>query len=230
MMNYKNFFYFDLETVSFYDNFQTFTEKDERGSNVFKDRCNRRKNTNESYNKIVQLAYEDNAALVPEYGKIVAIAFAYFEEGKLKLSSKTIENDDEQSLIEWISRLFAKVDDLGFILSGHNIKGFDIPYLVKKLTMYGFKVPKCLNTLGKKPWEIKIMDTMDMWKGTSWENCFLDELTWALDIPSPKDEMSGSNVGHEYWQNNNIEGIGRYCKKDVKVLVDICEKIQKSQG
>jgi DNA polymerase elongation subunit (family B) len=229
-MNYKKFFYFDLETVSFYKDFDTFNLQDARGANIFKDRCNRRKNSNDSYNQSVELAYADTAALVPEYGKIVAIAFAYFEGDQLKISSKTIENDDEKPLIEWISRLFKKVDDLGFTVTGHNIKGFDIPYIVKKLTMYGFKVPACLNTLGKKPWEIKVMDTMDMWKGTSWENSFLDELTWALDILSPKDEMSGADVREEYWQKNNIEGIGKYCKKDVKVLVDICKKIQYSQG
>lgn len=229
-MDYKKFFYFDLETVSYFRDYEEFKVKDPRGSNVFKDRWNRRKNNNDSYDKTLEKAYIDNAALVPEYGKVVVIAFAYFEEGKLKLSSKAIEEDDEKVLMEWISRLFAKVDDLGFTVAGHNIKGFDVPFLVKKMTMYGFRVPRCLTTLGKKPWEVKMMDTMDMWKSTSWENSFLDEVTWALGIPSPKDEMYGGQVGYEYWEKGNIEGIGKYCRKDVKVLVDVCEKIQKSQG
>lgn len=230
-MNYKNFFFFDIETVSGHEDFDEFGAIDEAGSASFYKRWKRRKGNNSMWNDDIRLAYKINAPLTPEYGKIVSIAYAFFTpSGELTLAAKSISNDNEEEFVNWIKRLFDKVSELKKVPCGHNIKGFDIPYIVKKIMKYGMKVPSVLNTLGKKPWEVNMFDTSDAWKGTAWDVSSLDELTLMLGLESPKDEMTGAMVSEAYWNDNDIEGIEKYCLKDTKALVEICEKIQYSMG
>ena len=52
-----------------------------------------------------------------------------------------------------------------------------------------------LNVSGKKPWEIKHLDTMELWKFGDFKNyTSLDLLTYIFKIPTPKDDMDGSQV------------------------------------
>jgi hypothetical protein len=40
-------------------------------------------------------------------------------------------------------------------------------------------------------------------------------LTAIFDIPTPKDDIDGSMVGHVYWNENQLDRICTYCQKDV---------------
>ena len=227
MINLNNVFAFDLETVPFFETFDDFLEHDPRGADLFMKRAIRRSSSNEIWNGPIPEVYQRNAALFPEFGKVVTIAFSYFDKTR-KLSVKSIENDDEKEFLKWIVKLFNKVDETRWVLAGHNIKGFDIPFLFKKILSYGLNMPICLNTFGKKPWEINILDTMDIWKGTSWDSSSLDEVTYSLGLDSPKDVMFGAEVSNEYWKNKNLKGIETYCKKDTIAVVKILEEMKKS--
>ncbi len=59
----------------------------------------------------------------------------------------------------------------------------------------GLIIPEILDNAGKKPWEVKLLDTMDLWKFGDYKNyTSLELLTSVLGIPTPKDDIDGSMV------------------------------------
>jgi hypothetical protein len=114
-------------------------------------------------------------------------------------------------------------------LCGHNIKKFDIPWLVKRMIINKVPVPPQLQLWGKKPWEIVHVDTGELWSMGSWDGYIsLDLLSASLDIPSPKDNMSGAYVGHAFWYDKDYIKIKDYCEEDVKCVARICHKLSNS--
>jgi len=77
------------------------------------------------------------------------------------------------------------------------------------------KLPKKLNLVGKKPWEIPHLDTMELWKFGDYKHySSLKLLTSILGIPSPKDDIDGSEVASVYYKEKDLDRIVTYCEKD----------------
>jgi hypothetical protein len=49
-------------------------------------------------------------------------------------------------------------------------------------------------------------------------------LAKCFGIPSPKEDLDGSLVGPIYWQQNDLERIANYCKKDIITTAQIFMK------
>ncbi len=79
-----------------------------------------------------------------------------------------------------------------------------------------------LDNSGKKPWEIKLLDTMDLWKFGDYKNyTSLELLTSVLGIDTPKDDIDGSMVAGIFYGEDDIERIVRYCEKDVLAVAQV---------
>jgi phage pi2 protein 07 len=86
----------------------------------------------------------------------------------------------------------------------------------------GVKIPDKLNLVGKKPWEVAHLDTMELWKFGDYKHyTSLKLLTKILGIPSPKDDIDGSEVAKVYYQEKNIDRIIAYCEKDVVAVAQV---------
>lgn len=221
IINKEKLFYFDIETIGKYPDYETFKRTDERGAKLFETKFNKKHGRNEFGWETLEESYLKNSTLYPEYGEIVCVTMAYYVNNELRLA--TIKNENNEfELLKKIQQYFNKIDTLGLTLCGYNIKGFDIPWLFKKLCMYNLEVPNNLNDAGKKPWEINIIDLMELWKGTAFETTTFDELAYTLNIPSPKEEpVSGPTLHNYYWTTKNIDEIAFYCERDVETLVEI---------
>ena len=46
-----------------------------------------------------------------------------------------------------------------------------------------------------------------------------------FDIPSPKDDMEGSDVARVYYEEKDLARIVRYCEKDVITLAQVYLKL-----
>jgi hypothetical protein len=91
----------------------------------------------------------------------------------------------------------------------------------------GVYIPDILNITGKKPWEVPHLDTMELWKFGDFKNYTSLELLAALfDIPSPKDDISGSDIHKVYWTEGNLARIEKYCRKDVVTIAQIIRRFQ----
>jgi hypothetical protein len=48
----------------------------------------------------------------------------------------------------------------------------------------------------------------------------------SLGIESSKNmDVTGNKVHDAYWNDDNIDGITKYCERDVEVLIDVIKKL-----
>lgn len=175
--------------------------------------------------------YVSKAGIFAEFAKVVCISVGYFlfdgnEISKFKV--KSFASDDESVVLTDFVNLLKTYysDPKTSFICGHNIKEFDIPFLCRRMVINGIEFPTLLDISGKKPWETAhLLDTMDMWRFGDYKNyTSLNLLSATLGIPSPKDDIDGSMVGHVYWQENDLERISLYCQKDVVTVAQVLLK------
>lgn len=169
--------------------------------------------------------YQNKSALQAEFGRVVCISFGrlkFDESGTPRAQILSYSGYDEPQVLTQAFELMEKFGKAGSKLAGHNIKRFDIPFLCKRAFINKIHPPSSLQVWDMKPWEIPVVDTSELWGFGAWQEGFtsLDLLTAALGIPSPKDEMDGSEV-HSNFYNGNILDIQNYCQKDVISLIRV---------
>jgi 3'-5' exonuclease len=92
------------------------------------------------------------------------------------------------------------------------------------MLIHGLKLPKILDIAGAKPWEIRdtLIDTMQLWKFGDYKHyTSLNLLCAVFDIPTPKDDIDGSQVAEVYYQEGDLERIARYCEKDTLAVAQL---------
>jgi len=177
------------------------------------------------------------AGIYAEFGKIICISFGRIKEvgGERKLSLTSIHFDDEKELLEHFCHLLSLWNkDGNRTVCAHNGKEFDFPYLCRRMTIHGMKLPGCLQIANKKPWELQLLDTMEMWKFGDFKSyTSLNLLAHVLGIPSPKDDIDGSMVGEVYWgaktqeeREASLDRIATYCQKDVITVAQVYLRLQ----
>jgi uncharacterized protein YprB with RNaseH-like and TPR domain len=222
-VNYSKILFFDIETVpqTFYYN-----ELDERGQGLW-DRKTRFIQERENFN--AEEVYE-KAGIYAEFGKVVCISLGFVlqKEGETQIRIKSIANEDEIALLQEFSDLLnSYYNSPDFLFCAHNGKEFDIPFLCRRILINNLKIPYMLNVSGKKPWEIKHLDTMELWKFGDFKNyTSLDLLTYIFKIPTPKDDMDGSQVAKVFYKDKDLDRIIHYCEKDVVATIQLFRKYQ----
>ena len=173
------------------------------------------------------LVFSSRAALVPEFAKIVCISVAFvMENGDIK--KQTFHNDNEQHLLVDCQKLLDRCGRLEFWLCGHNLKNFDIPMMAKRMIINGLMPPSILPSYDTKPWEIRAIDTKEIWQyGAYTAIGSLDLMCTCMDVPSPKEgEVTGAKVHDAYWNKGMLKEIAEYCERDVHVLIDVVQKLK----
>jgi 3'-5' exonuclease len=170
------------------------------------------------------------AGIYAEFGKIICISTGYFSlaDAKPTLRVKSFYGHDEKQILldfaELLNQFYSKKDNT---LCAHNGKEFDFPYISRRMIINGVKLPALLNISGKKPWETCLLDTMELWKFGDYKSyTSLNLLASILNIPTPKDDIDGSQVNHVYWEEKNLDRIVHYCQKDVLTVAQILLKFK----
>lgn len=170
------------------------------------------------------------AGIYAEFGKIICISVGSVNEKSENrtLRIKSFYGDDEKEiLMEFLDMVNNYSRRHEVLLCAHNGKEFDFPYIARRMLINGLKLPSCLNYHGKKPWEVPHLDTMEMWKFGDYKHyTSLELLTYIFGIPSPKDDIDGSQVGEIYYSTGDLQGIVHYCEKDLLAIVQLLMKYQ----
>lgn len=169
-------------------------------------------------------AFYDRAGIWAEFGKIVCISVGYFaNKGDIRNFRVTSFFGDEPKILKDFSALLEQhFNGAQHLLCGHNSKEFDIPFIARRMIVQGIAISPKLNLFGKKPWEIPHLDTLELWKFGDYKHyTSLKLLTKILGIPTPKDDIDGSQVGHVYYIEKDIDRIITYCEKDVIAVAQI---------
>lgn len=144
-----------------------------------------------------------------EFAKVVCISIGYFrtENNNLNLRVKSFYSENEKDILEqFIQTLYHLYSfNNNWTFTGHNIKEFDIPFLCRRILINGLPIPVFFDFQNMKPWETPIIDTLHLWRFGDYKHyTSLRLLAAALGVPSPKDDMDGSQVGAVYWEEKTL--------------------------
>ena len=168
--------------------------------------------------------FYERAGIWAEFGKIVCISVGYFVlKGDIRNFRVTSFFGDEVKILkEFKTLLETHFNRPQHLLCAHNGKEFDFPYIARRMIIKGIEIPHKLNLFGKKPWEVPHLDTMDLWKFGDYKHyTSLKLMTSILNIPSPKDDIDGSQVATVFYEEGDIDRIVTYCEKDTIAVAQI---------
>lgn len=177
-------------------------------------------------NQLASDVYE-RAGIYAEFGRIICISAGVIvqKNGERYYRVKSFYDDNEKKLLSAFCDMLEKFTTNPYKkICAHNGHEFDFPYISRRCLINGMRIPKILDVSGAKPWEIKdrLLDTLQMWKFGDYKNyTSLDLLCAVFDIPTPKDDIDGSQVARVYYQENDLDRIIRYCEKDTHALANL---------
>lgn len=217
-VNPEHILFLDIETVPLHQNYESLSENWQR---LWDKKANliRRKEDEAEHH-----LYE-RAGIYAEFGKIICISVGFITTSSAEIRIKSFAYDNEKKLLEDFSQLLHSNKRFKY-LCAHNGKEFDFPYLCRRMLSQSVPIPPILQIAGKKPWEVSHFDTMELWKFGDYKSfASLDLLSAVFDIPTPKDDIDGSEVYHVYYHENDLPRIATYCEKDVLTLMRVFYKL-----
>lgn len=173
--------------------------------------------------------FYERAGIWAEFGKIICISVGYFiiRNAERQFRTKSIIGDEKELLEEFNNLITIHFSNPAFVFCGHNIKEFDIPYLCRRMLINGIQIPEKLQLFGRKPWEIPHLDTLELWKFGDYKHyTSLKLLTHVLGIPSPKEDIDGSEVRNVYYNEKDINRIKKYCERDVIAVAQVLLRLR----
>jgi len=218
-LNTEDILYIDIETAPQYPGFselpENFQKLWEKKSAHFREEA---ETASDVYGR---------AGIYAEFGRIICISVGVIvqKKGERFYRVKSFYDDDEKELLSQFNQMLERFTSApGKRVCAHNGMEFDFPYIARRSLIHGLKLPKILDIAGAKPWEVKerLIDTLQLWKFGDYKNYTSLELLCAVfNIPTPKDDIDGSEVYHVYYVENDIERIARYCEKDTLALANL---------
>jgi predicted PolB exonuclease-like 3'-5' exonuclease len=223
----EDFVFFDIETTGCESKFNNLTPRLQglwrSRAEILQGHLGSKYPDNLSYS--AEELFEQKAGLQAEFGQVVCISFGRVKFdglGEPHAQIVSVYDGNEAQILEKAFAIMENFTKRGAVLLGHNVKRFDIPFLCKRGFINKISLPNCLQVWDKKPWEIAIRDTSELWSFGAWQEgfCSLDLLTAVLGVPSPKEELKGNEV-HKTYYAGGIEKIADYCNRDVAALIKI---------
>ena len=217
----ENLFLIDIETVSEKEHFHFLDD-------AWKELWSEKINKSLPLGTTAEEYYPMRAAILAEFAKVVCISFGYFKKDntgpnyQLRIKSLSSENEKEilTRFIETLNQFHNQNHQ--WIFAGHNIKEFDVPFLCRRMLVNGIAIPSYIDFQDMKPWDTPILDTLHLWRFGDYKHyTSLKLLSAVLGVPSPKDDIDGSQVGDVYWKQKALERIAVYCQKDVLTVANV---------
>jgi 3'-5' exonuclease len=161
------------------------------------------------------------SGIYAEFGKIICISVGYIRIKEFRL--KSFYGEDEFELLrefaEMLEKHYSSKDSL---LCAHNGKEFDYPYIARRMLINGIRLPGIINLAGKKPWEVAHLDTLELWKFGDYKSfTSLELLAAVFGVPTPKDDIDGSQVADVYYKEKNLQRIVEYCQRDTLTVAQL---------
>jgi DNA polymerase elongation subunit (family B) len=170
------------------------------------------------------------AGIFAEFGRIIVISagYLYQKKGEWYYRVKSFHDADEKRLLMDFSSALERFEKAGKKrLCAHNGQEFDFPWISRRMLVNGLELPRVLDIAGAKPWEVKdmLLDTLQLWKFGDYKHYTSLALLCSLfDIPTPKDDIDGSQVAYVYYVEKDIDRIIRYCEKDTLAVANLLLK------
>lgn len=219
--------FLDIETVPA---FSSYNQMDERFKKLWDKKARLLTKSDEQNNEnLTSETLYERAGIYAEFGKIICISTGFLYDGEFRIKS-FYGHDESEILIGFTELLQKYFNTSSHYLCAHNGKEFDYPYIARRIVINGLKIPYLLDIAGKKPWEVSLLDTMELWKFGDYKSyTSLELLTAVFNIPTPKDDIDGSMVGKTYYESNDLARIVKYCEKDTLAVAQLFLKYKGEQ-
>lgn len=220
----ENILFLDIETVPQY---RSFAELPEDQQQLYADKT--------AYQRKDEISAEDfypKAGIWAEFGKIVCISAGFITQrnGEEQLRITSFHGEEQNILTDFTQLVEEYFNQPQSLLCAHNGKEFDFPYIARRMLINGMSLPNKLQLFGKKPWEVPHIDTLELWKFGDYKHyTSLKLLASVFGIPSPKDDIDGSQVRDVFYEEQNIDRIITYCEKDVVTLTQVFLKMRNQE-
>jgi DNA polymerase I len=196
----------------------------------------------------IECLSEEDRLPVPEKDKIIAIGLAFHPDYKGKKSvvllAKSVrpEKDmitcaDEKEMLKKLKEILDDYDP--DIICGHNINGFDLPFLVKRLEV--LKIPRDFGRSEKNAFVRKlqyryaptisgrvVVDSFEILKRDPWVKFKRYDLSTIGKelLGVGKVDLGGGYLEEmrKMWNGNNVKKIVTYTKRDAELALDIIVK------
>lgn len=223
----KNILYFDVESAGQYPSYEEMELQNPRLAKLWAKRAKYFRDNSPEMAKLSDAdIYLHKAGMEAEFGRVICVSFGLIEDnGSARFTS--FFGEDEKDILVKSNKILSNAAAKGMKICGHNIKSFDIPFLGKKMLYNGIPPASNLQIWDKKPWEVAILDTAELFSFGSWSHKYLglDLLACSLGIESPKEDIEGSKVHGVFWKEKSLERIKDYCERDVDTVIKVLTKI-----
>lgn len=220
-LNLENILFLDIETVP---ETQHFSDLDKIKQDLWE-----AKSQYQRKDDISAEEFYSKAGIWAEFGKIICVSVGYFtfKGDERNFRTRSFFGEEIKILKDFKSLLISHFSQAKHLLCAHNGKEFDFPYIARRMIINNIELPLKLNLFGKKPWEVPHLDTLELWKFGDYKTyTSLKLLTNVLKIPSPKDDIDGSEVYSVYYEEDNIDRIINYCEKDTIAVAQILLRLR----
>ena len=213
--------FLDIETVPLYESFELVPEIEQT---YFSEKTAYQRKEEQT-----PAEFYEKAGIWAEFGKIICISVGYFtpQQNPRDFRLKSFYGEEVDLLKEFKSLVGTYFSTPYHLLCGHNAKEFDFPYIARRMLILGIELPKPLELFNKKPWEVPHLDTLHLWRFGDYKHyTSLKLMAYVLGIPSPKDDIDGSQVAGVYYKEKNLDRIVQYCEKDVITVAQVILKLR----
>jgi DNA polymerase elongation subunit (family B) len=167
-------------------------------------------NAEEAYLKTALDGWKGHVACISYNGKY----------GSMSYCAPSIS--DEYDLIR---EFFSFVSMSHGTLVGHNIIGFDIPFITRRALVLGVQLPPdYIWPRNLKPWDKGVFDTMHA-LGNGKDYVSLNALADAFGIEG---KINHGGAVYKMWQDGLHDEIAEYCADDTRIVREIHERMLKA--
>ena len=221
LIDTQKILFLDIETVP---EKATFDELSETEKKLFAAKTQYQRTEEQS-----PASFYERAGIWAEFGKIVCISVGFFNlmSNQREFRIKSFYGQEEELLMAFKTLLENHFSQAAHLLCAHNGKEFDFPYIARRMIIKGINLPAKLDLFNKKPWEVPHLDTLHLWRFGDYKHYIsLFLMAHVLGIPTPKDDIDGSQVARVYYEEKNIDRIITYCEKDVITIAQIVLRLR----
>lgn len=221
---FKDYLFIDIETAGQH---ASYADLDDRSKEIWATKAQNQRDYEPGMQDLTdEELYNKTSSWFAESGKIICISIGQVKFDDLgnpeAAKIKSFYGEDESTILQefngTVAAIFSKNPAVKFI--GHNIKKFDMPWIVKRSLVNSLPVPYQFHFQKQKPWENCLLDTYEIWKFGGMKSAGLDTICHVLNVPSPKVEMQNYETSEYFWKGE-VEKIKSYCEDDVKATMNI---------
>lgn len=162
--------------------------------------------------------FVSKAALSALTGRLLAIGYHSTDSGKTLLDI----DDNESAMLGRFWGRYKACREQGRKLVGHNISGFDVPFIVRRCWLLGFDAPSTV--LDKGRWlDPVFIDTMQVWGCGQRDPVKLDVIARAFGVGAKPDGIDGSMFADLL--KVDPEKAKAYLANDIEMTTKVAERM-----